>query len=91
MQPDSLHIESLVQHFCAGWLAGDGKRFADSFSPHSRFVAFDGTILNVPAEIAAFHQRAFESHLQGTRLERVARLRPRWHQKNRWIGARPYR
>lgn len=68
MNTDTAHIFSVMEQLSAGWLAGDGKLFATPFSSQAYFVAFDGTILNGPAEIAAFHQKAFESHLRGTEL-----------------------
>jgi uncharacterized protein (TIGR02246 family) len=44
-------------------------KFAAAFAPDARFVAFDGTTLTGPAEIANFRQRSFDSHLQGTALD----------------------
>jgi uncharacterized protein (TIGR02246 family) len=38
------------------------------FAPQARFVAFDGTTLTGPSEIANFHQRAFDSQ-PGTALD----------------------
>ena len=61
----------------AGWQAGDGKRFAAPFGERAHFVAFDGTVLTGPSEIAAFHQRAFDTHLRGTALGvTVEEIRP---------------
>lgn len=69
MKTETSPIHRILQELQAGWLAGSGVQFAAAFAPHARFVAFDGTTLTGPAEIANFHQRAFDSHLQGTALD----------------------
>jgi len=51
------------------WAAGSGRQYAEVFTIDSRYVAFDGTVLNGRHEIDAFHQRAFDSHLRHTELE----------------------
>jgi uncharacterized protein (TIGR02246 family) len=61
-------VRALVQALTDAWSVGDGAGFGKPFSSRSRFVAFDGTILHGPDEIARFHQQAFESHLRNTRL-----------------------
>ncbi len=77
MSIEASHILRLVEQISAGWVAGDGKQFATSFAPQAHFVAFDGNILIGPAEIAAFHQRAFDSHLRGTKLDlAIQEIRP---------------
>lgn len=58
-------VDALVQ----AWAAGDGSAFGRPFADRARFVAFDGTVLQGPAEIGRFHQQAFSTHLTGTRLE----------------------
>ena len=52
-----------------GWRRGSGKLFAQPFSKEARFVAFDGSIHHGPDEIAAFHQKAFDTVLKGTSLD----------------------
>ena len=77
MLNDPTHILDLVDELTAGWLAGDGKRFAAPFGERAHFVAFDGTVLTGPSEIAAFHQKAFDTHLRGTALDvTVEEVRP---------------
>ena len=77
MPTDTTSIHDLINQFLTGWAAGDGQQFAAPFSEQARFVAFDGTVLTGQAEIAAFHQQAFESHLRGTVLEiTVDEIRP---------------
>lgn len=69
MSTDTATIRNLIEQLLTGWLAGSGKMFAKPFGRRARFVAFDGTVLTGPAEIADFHQRAFEGHLRETALE----------------------
>jgi uncharacterized protein (TIGR02246 family) len=69
MKTETSPIHRILQELQASWLAGSGVQFAAAFALHARFVAFDGTTLTGPAEIANFHQRAFDSHLQGTALD----------------------
>ena len=69
MQTETSPIHRSIEELQAGWLAGSGAQFAAAFAPQARFVAFDGTTLTGPSEIANFHQRAFDSHLQGTALD----------------------
>ncbi len=77
MFTDTAHILRVMEQLSEGWLAGDGKQFAAPFSPHAHFVAFDGSVLTGPVEIASFHQRAFDSHLRGTELDvAVQEIRP---------------
>jgi uncharacterized protein (TIGR02246 family) len=61
-------IEALIEALVQAWRHGDASAFSKPFSEHIRFVAFDGTILKGPAEVTRFHQRAFTTHLAGTRL-----------------------
>jgi uncharacterized protein (TIGR02246 family) len=69
MQTETSQTHRTIQELQAGWLAGSGAQFAAAFAPQARFVAFDGTTLRGPSEIANFHQRAFDSYLQGTALD----------------------
>jgi uncharacterized protein (TIGR02246 family) len=69
MKTQTSEIDHILQELQAGWLAGSGAKFAAAFAPQARFVAFDGTTLTGPSEIANFHQRAFDSHLQRTALD----------------------
>ena len=69
MKTQTSEIHRILQELQAGWLAGSGEQFAAAFAPQARFVAFDGTTLTGPSEIANFHQRAFDRHLQGTALD----------------------
>jgi uncharacterized protein (TIGR02246 family) len=58
----------LLNSLIDAWAHGDGAAFGRSFAMDARFVAFDGTILHGPDEIGRYHQRAFDTHLAGTRL-----------------------
>ncbi|MBV9275870.1 MAG: SgcJ/EcaC family oxidoreductase [Verrucomicrobia bacterium] len=69
MKTETTQIHRIIQELQAGWLAGSGAQFAAAFAPQARFVAFDGATLTGPSEIANRHQRAFDSHLQGTALD----------------------
>ena len=69
MKTETSQIHRILQELQAGWLAGSAAQFAAAFAPQARFVAFDGTTLTGPSEIANFHQRAFDSQLQGTALD----------------------
>jgi uncharacterized protein (TIGR02246 family) len=62
-------IKESLDVMIEGWFQGSGKLFAQPFSKEARFVAFDGSIHHGPDEIAAFHQRAFDTVLKGTSLE----------------------
>ena len=64
-------ITTSLNTMTEGWRRGDGSLFAQPFSQNARFVAFDGSIHNGPADIAAFHQRAFDTILKGTLLELI--------------------
>jgi uncharacterized protein (TIGR02246 family) len=62
-------IKESLDKMADGWQRGDGKLFAQPSSKEAHFVAFDGSIHHGPDEIAAFHQRAFDTVLKGTSLE----------------------
>jgi uncharacterized protein (TIGR02246 family) len=62
-------IKESLDTMVAGWQQGNGKLFAQPFSTEARFVAFDGSIHQGPDDIAAFHQRAFDTVLKGTCLD----------------------
>jgi uncharacterized protein (TIGR02246 family) len=66
--PTTDEIAAAWNNMSRAWEAGSGQDFAASFAPDAHFVAFDGTILHSAGEIAAFHQRAFDAPLKGTRL-----------------------
>ena len=67
--PVEAKINELLQTMAEGWRRGDGTLFAQPFAKQARFVAFDGSIHHGPEEIAAFHQKAFDTFLQGTSIE----------------------
>jgi uncharacterized protein (TIGR02246 family) len=62
-------IKESLDKMMDGRQRGDGKLFAQPFSKEAHFVAFDGSIHHGPDEIAAFHQRAFDTALKGTPLD----------------------
>ncbi|MGC1782719.1 MAG: SgcJ/EcaC family oxidoreductase [Acidobacteriaceae bacterium] len=62
-------INELLNKMSEGWRRGDGTLFAQPFSKDARFGAFDGSMHHGPDEIAAFHQKAFDTFLKGTSLE----------------------
>jgi uncharacterized protein (TIGR02246 family) len=62
-------INELLGKMTEGWRRGNGTLFAQPFSKDARFVAFDGSIHRGPDEIAAFHQKAFDTFLKGTSLD----------------------
>ncbi len=62
-------INDLLAQMIEGWRRGSGILFAQPFSKDAHFVAFDGSVHNGQDEIAAFHQKAFDSILKGTALE----------------------
>ena len=62
-------INESLNKMTEGWRRGSGAKFAQPFSRDARFVAFDGSIHNGPDEIAAFHQKAFDTVLKGTSLD----------------------
>ena len=69
MKTETSQIERILEELKAGWSAGSGSQFAAPFAPQARFVAFDGTTLTGPTEIANFHQRVFDNYLQATALD----------------------
>jgi uncharacterized protein (TIGR02246 family) len=62
-------IKESLDKMADGWQRGDGQLFAQPFSKEAHFVAFDGSIHHGADEIAAFHQRAFDTVLKGTCLD----------------------
>jgi uncharacterized protein (TIGR02246 family) len=62
-------INDLLAQMLEGWRRGSGMLFAQPFSKDAHFVAFDGSVHNGPDEIAAFHEKAFDTVLKGTSLE----------------------
>ncbi len=69
MSTETNPILTVMEQLRAGWLAGDGKQYAVPFTAQAHYVVFDGTVLTGPAEIASFHQRAFDNNLRGTELQ----------------------
>ena len=69
MKTETSQIQRILEELQASWSVGSGAHFGAAFAPQARFVAFDGMTLTGPSEIANFHQRAFDSHLQGTALD----------------------
>ena len=67
--PVEAKIHGLLDQMTEGWRQGSGTLFAQPFSKEARFVAFDGSVHHGPNEIAAFHQRAFDTALKGTSLD----------------------
>jgi len=68
-QPTQAAASALLDELIQAWARGDGLAFGRPFAERCRFVAFDGTILQGPEEIARFHQQAFNTHVAGTRLQ----------------------
>jgi uncharacterized protein (TIGR02246 family) len=66
--PTSQEIADLHERIARSWQEGSGEAFSAGFTADAHFVAFDGTVLRGPDAIARFHQRAFDTHLKGTRL-----------------------
>lgn len=64
-------IHELLTTMIEGWRRGSGTLFAKPFAKDAHFVAFDGSVHNGPDEIAAFHQKAFDTVLKGTSLDLV--------------------
>jgi uncharacterized protein (TIGR02246 family) len=62
-------INEMLDRMVEGWRRGSGAVFAEPFSREARFVAFDGSVHIGRDEIAAFHQKAFETVLKGTFLD----------------------
>jgi uncharacterized protein (TIGR02246 family) len=62
-------INELLDKMTEGWRRGSGTLFSEPFSKEARFVAFDGSVHYGPDEIAAFHQKAFDTVLKGTSLD----------------------
>ena len=63
------NVSSVIDALVRAWSAGDGAGFAEPFGEEGWFVAFDGTVLQGPPAIGAYHQQAFSTHLAGTTLK----------------------
>lgn len=61
-------ITDLFGRMTDAWTKGSGADFGSAFAEDAHFVAFDGTVLKGPSEIARYHQAAFDHYLQGTNL-----------------------
>ncbi len=66
---DQAAIRQIPLRMIDAWNRGSGEAFAAPFSEHADFIAFEGTHLVGRAQIAAFHQRAFDTLVKGSRLE----------------------
>ena len=66
---DEATVRAFPMRMIDAWNEGDGAAFAAPFSDTADFIAFDGTHLKGKREIAAFHQRLFDTELKGTHLE----------------------
>jgi uncharacterized protein (TIGR02246 family) len=61
-------IRCIYQQMIDAWNAGDGAAFAAPFTDDANFVAFEGTRLKGQQETALFHQRMFDTVVNGSRL-----------------------
>jgi uncharacterized protein (TIGR02246 family) len=61
-------IGLLYKRVMKGWNKGIGQAFAKPFSADADLVGFDGTYLKGRAQIAAFHQKLFDTYVKGSRL-----------------------
>jgi len=66
--PIEQHVAILFGEMTDAWQAGDADRFAATFAEEARFIAFDGTVLIGPKEIAEFHKSSFAAYLKGSSL-----------------------
>lgn len=66
--PIERDVQALLDELIEAWSEGDAERFARSFASDARFVAFDGSALHGPVQIADYHRGPFETHLAETRL-----------------------
>ncbi len=83
-------INDLLAQMIEGWRRGSGILFAQPFSKNAHFVAFDGSLHNGPDEIAAFHQKAFDSVLKGASLDLTVTDIKQIDQKNWLVFARSW-
>jgi uncharacterized protein (TIGR02246 family) len=65
---DEAAVRDLVAQLLAAWGRGDGQAYGVLFTEDAEYIAFDGSHTRGRQEIAASHQRLFDSWLKGTRL-----------------------
>jgi uncharacterized protein (TIGR02246 family) len=66
---DEAAIRAILAQMADAWNTGDGVAFAAPFAEDADFIAFEGTHLKGREEIAAFHVHAFDTVVNGSRLE----------------------
>jgi len=66
---DEIAVRAIPYRMIEAWDRGSGDGFAAPFSEDADFVGFEGTHLRGRAEIAAYHQRLFDSDLKGSRVD----------------------
>ena len=75
LQPaDEAAIRAIPEHMIDAWNRGSADDFAAPFVDDADFVAFEGTHLKGREQIAAFHRRAFDTVVKGSRLEGAVRF-----------------
>jgi uncharacterized protein (TIGR02246 family) len=73
---DETALRTLVATLFQRWNAGDGIGYADLFTEHSDYVAFDGSHARGRLENAHIHEKLFRTWLKGSVLEgRIVQLR----------------
>jgi uncharacterized protein (TIGR02246 family) len=65
---DTSAIHQIFDELLAAWGRGDGSAYGALFTDDADYIAFDGSHTKGRQEIAASHQRLFDSWLKGTRL-----------------------
>jgi uncharacterized protein (TIGR02246 family) len=65
---DEAAVRALYQQLMDGWNQGSAEVFATPFAEDGDLIAFDGTHFRGRQEIVPFHQRLFQTYLEGTRL-----------------------
>ena len=66
---DEREVRLLLDGLEDAWRDGNADGFARHFCDDARFVAFDGSVLTGPEEIANYHRAPFATHLAGTELQ----------------------
>ncbi|MEG4070178.1 SgcJ/EcaC family oxidoreductase [Microcoleus sp. Pol11C2] len=66
---DESAICDFLHQMIDAWNRGSGEDFGAPFSETADFIAFEGTHLKGRKEIAEFNQQAFDTVVNGTRLE----------------------
>lgn len=65
---DEASVRELYRALLDAWGEGDGEAYGALFTEDAEYVSFDGTRTRGREEIAASHQRLFDTWLKGTRL-----------------------